>query len=118
MKRENLVIVENVDSDILGSFVLGQLSDVVSTNLDIENTKLIKGTAENTKGEVNLALEILMNVGTSIVGAIIYDSLKKIFKSIGEKQKCRFKITIGEDEDNIELYFSDNMNDVVVEIRK
>lgn len=118
MSKENLVIFENIDSDVLSSFVLDQLSDVVATNSDIKNTKLIKGTTENTKSEINLALEILISVGTSIVGAVIYDYLKKIFKSIGKKQKCRFKVIIGEAEDNIEIYFSEESNDVVIEIIK
>ena len=118
MKNENLIVIENIDNDLLSSFILDQFSCAVLSNRDIVNAKLVKGTTENTKSEINFAIEFLMLVGPGIASAAIYDYLKKIFKSIGKKQKCRFKVVIGKDVENIEIYYSDNSNDVEIEIRK
>lgn len=104
MSEECLIIIENVDKDTLGSFILLRLSNVILNNPDILYANLVKGTTENTKSEINLALQIMIDIGQNVAVCLIYDYLKSIFKSSGKRQRCRFKIKTGEVEENIEFY--------------
>ncbi len=119
MKASNKIAIVNIDHDLFGSLILGQLEAILLGNPDIESAELQQDLIPNAKCELNLVLDVVINIGIGVASAAIYDYIKKIWKSTTERDR-KLKLSI-KSEDNdviIEIQYDQNLDDVSIIIRK
>lgn len=91
--------------------------------MGIEDLYLEKAIVSDTKGEINLFLQILIDVGVSITASLIYDYIKMIvksklnlFKKYTEDQAAKLNVHLNNEIKTITIDCDSSSNEINITI--
>lgn len=120
---KQIIKIENNEKGLLASSILEELSVMIQKNTGIEELYLEKAIVSDTKGEINLFLQILIDVGVSITASLIYDYIKMIvksklnlFKKYTEDQAAKLNVHLNNEIKTITIDCDSSSNEINITI--
>ena len=105
-----MVIIKNSENNLLASVILDELSNTFSNVIPKNDIKIAKTVLDNTKGEINLFLQLLTDLSISIIASMAYDFIKMFIQS---KLKL-MKNSLNQNEVKLTLESNENIKTISI----